>query len=245
MVFGLFSKDKALQRVVEKATNKLAQQPDRWGAMERLAEDGSDAALFGLCKRWSVTSLKGVEDEQEKNWVADTMVGKGAAALEPLIRYMKTAEQLAIPLMVLEKIADKPRVLAVADELFKGEPPGYVRMPDRRIELIRWFGEWKAVGDDEVIPRLAPYFTDFDENSRFSAIEAMHGRDAKQIAKPLIDALVRPEEESGRIKRTILEVLERGKVPLGDRAGDVAGALAGGGPLANDFRVDAGVVKKR
>ena len=33
MVFGLFSKDKALQRVVEKATNKLAQQPDRWGAL--------------------------------------------------------------------------------------------------------------------------------------------------------------------------------------------------------------------
>ncbi len=173
------------------------------------------------------------------------MVGKGAAALDPLIRYMKTAEQLAHALHVLEKLADKPRTLEVVDELFAGEPPGYVRMPDRHIELIRWFGEWKAVGDDEVIPRLAPYFTDFDENSRFSAIEAMMGRDVKQTTKPLIDALVRPEEESGRIKRTILEVLERGKVPLGERAGDVAGALAGGGPLANDFRVDAGVVKKR
>jgi hypothetical protein len=245
MVFGLFSKDKALQRVVEKATNKLAQQPDRWGALERLAEDGSDPALFGLCKRWAITSLKGVEDEQEKNWVVDTLVGKGPVVLDPLIRYMKTAEQLSFPLQVLEKLADKPRTLAVVDELFKGEPPGYVRMPDRRIDLIRWFGEWKQATDDDVIPRLSPYFTDFDEGSRFSAIEAMHGRDPSKTVGPLVDALMRPEEESGRIKRIIVEVLERAKAPLGDRAAQVTAALAGGGPLADDFKVDGGIVKKR
>ena len=66
MVFGLFSKERAIQRTIEKATNKLAQQPDRWGALEKLREDGTDDAIYGLCKRWSVTSLKGVEDEQEK-----------------------------------------------------------------------------------------------------------------------------------------------------------------------------------
>lgn len=243
MVFGLFSKDKALQRIVDKATNKLAQQPDRWGALERLSEDGSDAALFGMCKRWSITSLKGVEDEQEKSWVVDTLVAKGTTALEPVVRYMKSSEQLAFPLQVLEKIADKERALKVVDELFASEAPGYVRMPDCRIDLIRWFGEWKAVGDDEVIPRLTPYFTDFDENSRFAAIESMTHRDPARIAPPLIDALLRPEEESGRIKRTIVEVLERAKAPLGDRAKDVAAALTG--PLADDFRVDGGVVKKK
>jgi hypothetical protein len=243
MVFGLFSKDKALQRTVDKATNKLAQQPDRWGALERLRDDGSDAALLGMCKRWSITSLKGVEDEQEKAWVVDTLVDKGPAALEPLIKYMKTAEQLAFPLKVLEKLADKTKALAVVDGLFAGEPPGYVRLPDRRIDLIRWFGEWKVVSDDEVVPRLAPYFTDFDENSRFAAIEAMTGRDPAKITPPLVAALVRPEEESGRIRRTIVEILDRAKAPLGDRAAEVAAVLTG--PLADDFKVDGGVLKKR
>src|SRR5689334_11079058 len=139
MVFGLFSKEKALQRTIEKATNKLAQQPDRWGALEKLREDGSDEALFGLCKRWSVTSTKGVEDEQEKNWVVDVLVEKGQSSLAPILRYMKSAEQIAFPLKVLERIADHDQQLKVVDELFKAEPPGYVRMPERRIDLVKWF----------------------------------------------------------------------------------------------------------
>jgi hypothetical protein len=61
--------------------------------------------------------------------------------------------------------------------------------------------------------------------------------------KPLIDALVRPEEESGRIRRTIFEALERTKAPLGDRANEVKAMLTG--PLADDFKVDAGIVKKK
>src|SRR3954469_4750964 len=135
MVFGLFSKEKALQKTIEKATNKLAQQPDRWGALEKLKDDGTDEALLGLCKRFSITSMKGVEDEQEKHWVVDALVEKGAAALGPVVLYMKNAEQLAFPLRVLERIADRDKVLAVADELFASETPGYVRMPERRIDL--------------------------------------------------------------------------------------------------------------
>jgi hypothetical protein len=242
-VFGLFSKDKALQRTIEKATNKLAQQPDRWGALEKLKEDGSEGALLGLCRRFAITSMKGVEDEAEKLWVVDTLVAKADTALPPLIKYMKSAEQLAFPLRVLERIASRDKVLEVADELFASEPPGYVRMPERRIDLLRWFSEWKPATDDEVIARFTPYVTDFDENSRFVAIDGMAPRDRTKIAPPLIAALLRPEEESGRIKRTIIEVLERSQAPLGDQAAAVASVLAG--PLGDSFKVDGGVVKKR
>jgi hypothetical protein len=243
MVFGLFSKERALQKTIEKATNKLAQQPDRWGALERLRDDGSDDALYGLCKRFGITSMKGVEDEQEKNWVVDVLVEKGGASLAPLVRYMKSAEQLAFPLKVLERIAGHDRVLAVVDELFASEPPGYVRMPERRIDIMRWFSEWKEATDDEVIARVEPYLPDFDENVRFTAIDGLATRDPQKIAKPLIDALLRPEEESGRIRRTIAEVLERTKAPLGDRADKVKAMLTG--PLADDFKVDGGILKKK
>lgn len=243
MVFGLFSKEKALQKTIERATNKLSQQVDRWGALERLKEEGSEEALLGLCKRFGITSMKGVEDEQEKNWVVDTLVGFGPAALPPLRRYMKSADQLAFPLRVLERIADHDKALEVVDELFASEPPGYVRMPERRIDLIHWMGEWKAATDDEIVSRLVPYVQDFDENSRFAAIDGLAGKDPAKIGPPLIDALLRPEEDSGRIKRTIVEVLERSLVPLGDRADPVAAMLVG--PLADEFRIDGGLVKHR
>ncbi|MGE0548066.1 MAG: hypothetical protein AB7O24_06705 [Kofleriaceae bacterium] len=242
MVFGLFSKEKGLQKTIERATNKLSQQPDRWGALERLKEDGSPEALFGLCKRFSITSTKGVEDEQEKTWVVDTLVAKGNAALDPVIRYLKSADQLSFPLKVLERIADHDKILEIVDQLFASEPPGYVRMPERRIDLIRWFSEWRPATDDEIVSRLTPYVTDFDENARFAAIDGMAGRDPAKIAPPLLAALLRPEEESGRIKRTIVEVLEKTKAPLGDHGPAVAAMLTG--PLS-DFKVDAGLVKKR
>jgi|MudIll2142460700_1097286.scaffolds.fasta_scaffold02796_5 hypothetical protein len=244
MVFGLFSKEKSLEKTIAKATNKLAQQVDRWAALESLKKAGTEEALFGLCKRFGITSMKGIEDEQEKDWVVDTLVAKGKDSFGPLVRYMKNAEQLAFPLKVLERIADREKVLEVADELFKSEPPGYVRMPERRIDLMRWFSEWKPATDDEVVARLTPYVTDFDENSRFAAIDGMSSRDPAKIAPPLIAGLLRPEEESGRIKRTIVEVLEKSKAPLGDKADAVAAVIAGGGPLASDFKVANGVVKK-
>jgi len=164
-------------------------------------------------------------------------------ALAAVARYMKSAEQIAFPLKVLERIADHDKILQVVDELIAGEAPGYVRMPERRIDLLRWFTEWKDAGDDEVIDRLKPYLPDFDENVRFTAIDGLAARDPLKIAEPLIDGLLRPEEESGRIRRTIVEVLEKTKAPLGARADQVKAMLQG--PLAEDFKVDAGVVKKK
>ena len=243
MVFGLFSKEKALQRTIEKATNKLAQQADRWAALEKLKEDGSEIALVGMCRRFAITSLKGVEDEAEKLWVVDTLVAKGPAALPAVVRYMKNADQLSFPLKVLERVAPRDKILDVVDQLLATEPPGYVRMPDRRIDLLRWFAEWKPATDDELVSRFTPYVTDFDENVRFSAIDGMASRDPAKIAPPLIAALVRPEEESGRIKRAIAEVLEKTKAPLGDQAAAVAGALTG--PLGDAFKVEGNLIKKR
>ena len=243
MVFGLFSKERSLQKTIEKATNKLSQQPDRWGALEKLRDDGSEEALYGLCKRFGVTSQKGVEDEQEKNWVVDVLVEKGGASFNPLVRYMKTANQLSFPLKVLERIADHDKVLKVVDEILATEPPGYARFPDRRIDVLKWLAEWKPATEDEVLERMKPYLVDFDENVRFTAIQGMASRDPKKIAGPLIDGLVRPEEESGRIRRTIVEVLERTKAPLTGRGNEVATMLSG--PLGDDFKIDGDVVKKR
>ena len=242
MVFGLFSKERALQKTIEKATNKLAQQQDRWAALERLRDEGTEEALFGLCKRFGVTSMKGVEDEQEKSWVVDVLVEKDLQSLAPLRRYMKSADQLAFPLRVLERIAGHDKIIEVCDEIFASEPPGYARFPDRRIDLLKFFSEWKDAAEDEAIARLSPYLTDFDENVRFTAIDGLASRDPKKIAPPLVEALLRPDEESGRIRRTIVEVLERTKAPLGDRAKEVAAMLSA--PL-DDFKVDAGVVKKK
>jgi hypothetical protein len=116
-------------------------------------------------------------------------------------------------------------------------------MPERRIDLLRWFSEWKPATDDEVVSRFTPYVTDFDENVRFVAIDGMATRDPAKIGPPLIAALLRPEEESGRIRRAIVEVLEKSQAPLGADAAAVAAILTG--QLGDSFKVDGAVIKKR
>src|SRR5258706_12483450 len=137
--------------------------------------------------------MKGVEDEQEKTWVVDVLVEKGGMPVGPVRRYMKGADAIAFPLKVMERIADHDKVLEVIDELFAAEPPGYVRMTERRIDLIKWLCEWKDASDDEVISRVKPYLADFDENVRFTAIDGFATKEPSKIVDPLIDALLRPE----------------------------------------------------
>jgi hypothetical protein len=242
MVFGLFSKEKSLERTIKRATNKLAQQPDRWGAMEKLKEDGSEAALLGLCKRFGITSHRAIEDEQEKNWVVDVLVEKGAMVLGPLRTFMRSAEQLTFALKVLEGIVPKPEVLKVIDELLATEKPGYTRHPERRLDLIRWLGEWSQLTDGELLERLGPYLADFDENVRFATIDALATRDPAVIGELLIRAMLRPDEESGRIKLRIAEVLAERKIPLGERASEVSAGLTG---TTSGFAVKNGVLVAR
>lgn len=241
MVFGLFSKEKALERTIGRATNKLAQQADRWAALEKLREDGSDDALFGLCKRFGVTSNNVVEDQQEKTWCVDSLVAKGAPALGPLRRYLTGAAKLSYALQVLERIATKEQALEVVDGLLANEEPGYTRDPERRLDLIRWLTEWKA-GQPETHARILPYVGDFDQNVRVAAVDGVAEADVALTGARLLDAFIRPEEESGRFRRRVAEVLAAKKHPLGDKAAAVQAHLTG--PCAG-FAVDGGVLVQR
>jgi HEAT repeat protein len=241
MVFGLFSKEKSLQRTIERATNKLAQQADRFGALEKLREEGTDEALLGLCKRWSITSNNQVEDQQEKAWVVDVLTAKGAVALKPIGRYMKSATQLSYALAVVGAVASKAQVLELVDPILADEPPGYTRDPERRLDLIRWLGEWKDGGADAAT-RLVPYLKDFDQNVRVAAADAIADADPALTAEPLLAAFLRPEEESGRFRKRIAEILAKHKHPLGEQAGAVASLLTG--PVAG-FAVAGGLLVER
>lgn len=222
MVFGYFSKERALQRTIAKANKKLAQHVDRWAALEKLAKDGSDDALFALCKRFSFASDKGSEDEQEKRWTVDALVAKGEAVLPTLTRYMKSATSIAYPLEVMERVATKDKILETVDSLLADEEPGYTRDPGKKVQIMKWLSEWGAGTDEEIASRVAPYLADFDEGVRFAATEALALHPHESAAASLAEALANPKEESGRLKTRIAEVLAAAEMPLGDHKSAIA-----------------------
>ena len=222
MVFGLFSKERALNKAKKKALNKLAQSPERWAALETLRDDGTEDSLYTLCQRLSYQSVKPIEDEQEKEWVVETLVGKGLTALGALRKYMETATSIALTLGILERIADKTKILEVVDELLGREEPGYTRDPTKRIQIIDWLGEWKPGEDQQVLSRIQPYLVDFDENVRFAAVNAFSLRPIESAAEPLVEALLREDEDSRRLKVRIAEILADEQLSLCGRKKDIS-----------------------
>ena len=244
MVFGLFSKERALERTVKKATNKLAQSQERWAALEKLRDIGTDEALYHLLRRFSFASLKGVEDEQEKAWVVQVMVGLGERSLGPLRRYMKSSTAaIAYPLRILEDVASREQALALIDEILADEPPGYTKDTSKRIQIIDWLAEWRNGTDDDMVARVVPYLADFDENVRFATVEALSLRCTEAAAEPLIDALLNEEEESGRFKARIVEVLHDQNLPLGERKKQIGKVLP---DIDDEFRLQRDkIVRKK
>lgn len=210
-LFDRFSKEAREQSAVEKQTkkvlNKHAQSADRFAAMEKLRDVGTDEALFGLCRRFSYAYDKTIEDEQEKEWVEKTLASLGGKALPALRRYIKDAGSLAYPLRVLGKIATKDQILEVIDEILAREEPGYTRDPTRKLQVLNWLAEWQGATDKEIATRVNPYLQDFDGDVRFNAIETLTHHVDEVSREPLLEAMVRPEEEVRRIKLRAAEAI--------------------------------------
>ena len=237
MVFGLFSKEAKLQRLIKKAGNQLSQSPERHGAMEALLNEGSDEALYHLLRRFTFNYSKTLEDEQEKEWVVDVLTAKGEAVMPALTRYLKSSSNIAYALRILERVAGPRQILDLIDQLLADEDPGYTRDTSKRIQLLHWLGEWHGVEAPEIARRVIPYLQDFDENTRYAAVEALSHQHAPAAAAPLVAALVRPQEESNRLRMRIAEVLADAGFELGD-AQDAVAALPSN--VISDFRIQQG-----
>jgi hypothetical protein len=223
-VFDLFSKDGREQRAREKsmkgAINKFAQSPDRMKNLQTLRDDGSPDALYGLMRRFGMMYDKSIEDEQEKEWVFDTLVAKGGVVLAPLKRYLQMADSISWPLRLLEKIvATKEEQIDVVEEVLARHEPGYERDPTKKIQLLNHLGGLKH---PRVPPLAAPYLADMDEGVRYAAAETLLREGDEAAARtPLLDHFVSPQEDSLRIRILIADGLAERGWNVGDRRAEI------------------------
>ena len=207
-LFDIFSKEKREERAragnIKGALNKYAQSGDRYRAMEGLATEGSDESLYGLLRRFGMMYDKSIEDEQEKEWVFDTLVSKGEATLPAVERYLISADSVSWPLRVLQKIApSKDAEVDLVAKILARHEPGYERDPTKKIQLIRHLGLLKHAKAPDVV---APYLEDMDEGVRFATIEALLACKNEEVAREkLLELFVSDKEESLRLRLRIAE----------------------------------------
>ena len=207
-LLDIFSKEKREARAragnIQRAINKYSQTGDRYKAMEALAIEGSDEATYGLLRRFGMMYDKSIEDEQEKEWVYDTLVSKGESALPAVKRYLVSANSVSWPLRVLQKIApSKDAELDTVAEVLARHEPGYERDPTKKIQLIRHLGLMKLAKAPALV---APYLGDMDEGVRLASIEALLVLKNEETARDkLLELFVSDAEESLRLRLRIAE----------------------------------------
>src|SRR5215213_1997738 len=106
-LFDRFSKEGREQSAVERHSRRVmskhSQSADRFAALEKLRDIGTEDALYGMLRRFGYVYDKTSEDEQEKEWIATSLEAMGPRALGPLRRWIKETGTRSWPLRVLEK----------------------------------------------------------------------------------------------------------------------------------------------
>jgi hypothetical protein len=216
----LFSKDKARERNASRAINKYAQSPDRLKALQTLLGEGSPEALYAVMRRFGMMYDKTIDDEQEKNYVFESLVEKGGVVLEPLKKYMLAADSISWPLRVLDKVVGtKDEVISVLTKVLERHEPGYERDPTKKIQLLNHLA---GIKNARVPPLCAPYLTDMDAGVRYAAAEALLAQADEEAARErLLDVFTSDQEESLRLRIRIADGFADLGWPLGDKRAEV------------------------
>ena len=217
-------------KLAANANNIYMQSGDRYRALEKLRDDGSEEALAGLLRRFTWNYDKTIEDEQEKESVHDWLVematyeqtggdkpgitgddkqaarDQRAGVLRALEKSILGADTVSLQLRVLDHVAGHDETWPILERVIAANNNEYVRDPSKKVQLVNFLGE--GFKDPRAASALIQYLEDPDETVRFHTVEALLHQANEEIARePLLKLLVKKEEDSRRIKIRILDVL--------------------------------------
>jgi HEAT repeat protein len=204
---------KQIDRAVKRLTETHGEEGPRLEAAERLFEWGTPEATFALLKRFTISSRVISQDIEEKRMIVDMLVEKDRAAVEPLLRFMKTHHQVDWPVQAMARIVPKDELVGHLVEIIESVGQSEFAAPVHRVSLIR------AVQDHvtaEMAPLLGSFLDDADDDVRLAAVEALIGL-GESSREVLLEAFIAADDQP-RIRRQIAELFaDRGWAVKGFR----------------------------
>src|SRR5262245_2483296 len=95
---------KQIEKVVKRLTEPQGEDAPRIEAAEKLSDWGTAEALYGLLKRFTISSKVITQDIEEKRMVVRMLVDKGRDAVDPILRFVRTHHQVEWPIQALSEI---------------------------------------------------------------------------------------------------------------------------------------------
>ena len=203
---------KRLEKLIRTVTSPYQQSAERYIAMEKLLEDGSPEAIAGLFERFTITSTKSIEDEEEKGWAYRKLSALGTRVLPGAKQFCLSEmpslggrqHNIAWALRVVEDVAEAEQEWDIIGALLERHPPEYSREVSTKIQMLTHLADIDA---DPVVGILCRYLEDPDENVRFFVIEALVDIGDEEALEPLVKRFLNPDEDSVRLRTKILDGL--------------------------------------
>ena len=201
MILGLFGGNepttKAIDKQVTKVKERFAQPDFRRAAMEKLMEWGTDEALDGLLKRFTVVVQSPHWDDEEKRWLIDQLAKLGEPGKAALCRYLAKETLLTFAIKALERLTTTEELV---DELIKAlneRPPDDYRSGEAKRDLVLALGDLDlpAVGT-----ALLPYIKDHSDDVQCAVIDVMLEQRVLAAEKALLEVIT-ADEDSARVQR--------------------------------------------
>jgi HEAT repeat protein len=207
-MFDFFKRNQApsakqIDRVVKRLTEPQGEDGPRIEAAEKLSDWGTPEALYGLLKRFTISSKVITQDIEEKRMVVRMLVEKGQDAVEPILRFLSTHHQVEWPVQALSEILSKDELVPrLVSALEKVAAASSFTPPEHKADLIR---AMRGHVTPEIADVLKQFLADDDDDVRIAAIEAI-AEVGDEMREPLLEALIEAEDRP-RIRIRIAEIL--------------------------------------
>lgn len=188
--------------LTKKAAQKFGQSEDRLGAINGLNKIGDEDAIRGMLKRFSVSCDNKMHDQDEKKYVSDLLVDMGPEVVPLLKEYVAKATEVTWAFRTLRRIEMQEAWIGHVLEAI-GVTTSEDTEPEKLEQLLNLLHDQK---DPRVAPAISRLLMDLDDTVRFAAIEALATLGDEVARQPLLDALVRQDEESQRVLHRIVDV---------------------------------------
>src|SRR5215831_1015987 len=240
-MFDFFKRNQAptpkqIDRVVKRLTEPQGEDAPRIEAAQRLSEWGTPEALYGLLKRFTISSKVITQDIEEKRMVVRMLVDKDRDAVEPILRFLGTHHQVEWPIQALSEILPREELVPkLVGALEKVAAASAFTPPEHKSDLIR---AMRGHVTPEIAAVLREFLSDDDDDVRIAAIEAL-AEVGEEMREPLIEAFLEAEDRP-RIRIKIAEIFADHEWPVKGYRPRVEQALPSG------FHVTAkGLIRRR
>ncbi|PYS42396.1 MAG: hypothetical protein DMG14_04050 [Acidobacteria bacterium] len=240
-MFDFFKRNQApsskqIEKVVKRLTEPQGEDAPRIEAAEKLADWGTPDALYALLKRFTISSKNITQDIEEKRMVVRMLVEKGRDAVEPILRFLSTHQQVEWPVQALSEILPREELVPkLVGALEKVAAASAFTPPEHKADLIR---AMRGHVTPEIAAVLRQFLSDDDDDVRIAAIEAL-AEVGEDVREPLLEAFLEAEDRP-RIRIKIAEIFADHDWPVKGYRPKVEQALPGG------FSVTAkGLIRRR